>query len=298
VVLAASNFGFYQLRVPAVLASRAGRASRGIVGALAMGLTMGIVAAPCVGPIVVALLLFVAARQDAILGFALFFALAVGMGLPYLGLAVAAGSIRRLPRSGEWLAWIEHLFGFVLLCMALYFAAPLLGDRAVAVLTPLLIGIAGLYLGFLDPAGGAFTRFAVVRRAFGIAAVGAAVWSAVPQPGAGAIGWQPFSQAALAGASRSGRPALVDFTARWCLPCRENDTITFVDPAVAAEAARFAMLRADVTEMTPDREKWMRRLHVLGVPTIVLFGAGGEEEARIVGFVEPQRLLALMRERR
>ena len=298
VVLAASNFGLYQLRAPVALMTRAGKASRGVVGALAMGLTMGVVAAPCVGPIVIGLLLFVAARQDAVLGFALFFSLAIGMGAPYLALAVAAGSIRRLPRSGEWLAWIEHLFGFVLLGMALYFAGPLLGDRALAILTPLLLGGAGVYLGFLDPAGSALGRFAAFRRAAGVAAVAIAVWVAAPRHAESAIAWRPFSPAALAQATSAGRPTLVDFTARWCLPCRENDTITFVDPAVTTEAERFMMLRADVTEMTPDREEWMKRFQVLGVPTIVLFGPGGAEEARTVGFVEAERLAGLMRERR
>ncbi len=298
VALAASNFGLYQLRMPASVASRTGKASTGVVGALAMGLTMGIVAAPCVGPVVIGLLLFVAARHDALIGFALFFALAVGMGLPYLALATAAGSIRRLPRSGEWLTWVEHLFGCVLLGMALYFAAPLLGERVVGVAAPLLIAGAGVYLGFVDGAGSALPRFAAVRRVLGIVAVGIAIWSAAPRPAGSALPWEPFTPEALARAAQSGKPALVDFTARWCLPCGENDRITFADRAVAAEAARFAMLRADITEMTPDREEWMQRFQVLGVPTIVLFGSSGAEEAREVGFVEPQRLLALMRERR
>ncbi|MBI3770974.1 MAG: thioredoxin family protein [Deltaproteobacteria bacterium] len=298
VVLAASNFGLYQLRGPAALTTRVGKASRGVLGALAMGLTMGVVAAPCVGPIVIGLLLFVAARQDAVLGFALFFSLAIGMGAPYLALAVVAGSIRRLPRSGEWLTWIEHLFGFVLLGMALYFAAPLLGDRIVAVVAPLLIAVAGVYLGFVDHAGSALRSFATLRRAGGVLAVAAAIWVAVPYRAQHAIAWEPFSPAALAHAASVGRPTLVDFTARWCLPCRENDTITFVDAAVAAEAERFTMLRADVTEMTPDREDWMQRFQVLGVPTIVLVGSSGVEEARAIGFVEAERLVALMRERR
>ncbi|MGH7894790.1 MAG: cytochrome c biogenesis protein CcdA, partial [Candidatus Binatia bacterium] len=59
VALAASNFGLYQLRMPSGLMQVAGRAGEGALGALFMGLTMGVVAAPCIGPIVVALLLFV-----------------------------------------------------------------------------------------------------------------------------------------------------------------------------------------------------------------------------------------------
>jgi thiol:disulfide interchange protein DsbD len=121
---------------------------------------------------------------------------------------------------------------------------------------------------------------------------------AVPHRAESAIAWQAFSPETLAEASRAGRPALVDFTARWCLPCRENDTMTFVDPMVTKEAERFAMLRADVTEMTQDREEWMSRFQVLGVPTIVLFGPSGAEEARTVGFIEAKRLATLMQGRR
>ena len=297
VVLAASNFGLYQLSVPAALTQRFGRTSAGLAGALVMGCTMGIVAAPCVGPVIVALLLFVATRQDATLGFALFFALAVGMGAPYVALATAAGSIKRLPRSGEWLVWVEHLFGFVLLGMALYFARPVLGEGMTRAAMPALMAVAGIYLGFLGPVGRSLS-FAVIRSAVGAAAIGAAVWLALPHRAESAITWGPFSPAALVAAKAAGRPAVVDFTAGWCLPCRENDTITFTDPAVGTEASRFVMLRADVTETTDEVERWMAEYAILGVPTIVFYGSSGAEEARTVGFVEAERLLALMQQRR
>ena len=43
---------------------------------------MGVVAAPCIGPIVLGLLLMVQRSQSALFGFVLFFTLAVGLGLP------------------------------------------------------------------------------------------------------------------------------------------------------------------------------------------------------------------------
>src|SRR4029077_6546991 len=90
---------------------------------------MGVVAAPCIGPFVIGLLLVVEHSGSALLGFAVFFVLALGMGLPYVALALAVGSIRSLPRSGEWLTWIEHLFGFVLVGLALYFLDPVVPNN-------------------------------------------------------------------------------------------------------------------------------------------------------------------------
>src|SRR5207245_2170415 len=89
--LAGSNFGLYQLRVPSPLMQRLGRVGEGDLGAFFMGATMGVVAAPCIGPAVLALLLFVGALQSVALGLALFLAL-------WLGLVRPGAVLRSLPR--------------------------------------------------------------------------------------------------------------------------------------------------------------------------------------------------------
>ncbi|MFN4180799.1 MAG: cytochrome c biogenesis protein CcdA, partial [Armatimonadota bacterium] len=69
-----------------------------LVGAFLMGLLIGIVAAPCVGPAVVALL-GAAPLLDPLTLFLLFFILALGLGVPYLLLAIFISAANRL-RSG------------------------------------------------------------------------------------------------------------------------------------------------------------------------------------------------------
>ena len=98
-------------------------------GAYAMGLLVGVVAAPCVGPFVLGLLAFVAARQQAALGFLFFFVLSLGLGLPYLFLGAFSGSLARLPRAGMWMEAVKKIFGWVLLAMAAYFLRPALPGR-------------------------------------------------------------------------------------------------------------------------------------------------------------------------
>jgi thiol:disulfide interchange protein DsbD len=84
-----------------------------------MGLLIGVVAAPCVGPVVVALL-GAAPLLDKLTLFLLFVFLALGLGLPYLVLAIFIGAVYRM-RSGVWNLWINRFFGVVLLAAAIYF---------------------------------------------------------------------------------------------------------------------------------------------------------------------------------
>ncbi|RMG71140.1 MAG: thiol:disulfide interchange protein, partial [Nitrospirae bacterium] len=65
VVLALSMFGLYEIRVPSFLMRAAGGEARsGVAGSFLMGITMGIVAAPCIGPFVLGLLTYVAAKGE------------------------------------------------------------------------------------------------------------------------------------------------------------------------------------------------------------------------------------------
>lgn len=296
VLLALSCFGLYQLQPPAWLMRRLSGAAPGAFGAFFMGLTMGVVAAPCVGPVVVGLLLFVGSRQSVLLGLELFFALGFGMGLPYLGLALVAGSIKTLPRSGEWLVWVEHLFGIVLLSLAAYFIAPLLPKSIGRLLLPGLIALGGIYLGFIDRSGRRLRYFRAVQRVVGVAAVLIAIWAAMPPPAQSAIRWQPFDAASIAAARAAGRPALVDFVADWCIPCHEMERTTYAQPAVRTEAKRFEMFKADITSDDEATVDLLDRYEVQGVPTVIFIDRTGTEVRRLVGYVGPEEMLRVMRD--
>ena len=283
--LAASSFGLYTIRPPAALLTRFGGAGAGVAGAFAMGLTMGLVAAPCVGPIVVALLVTVAQRGDALFGSLLFFALSIGLGAPYVVLGALAGRIHRLPRSGDWQIWVEHLFGFALLGLALYFVSPLLSGSVVRIAAATLLVVAAAVLGFFDRAGWGWRPIVAIRGLVAFAALGAAVWTLLPRAEGEAIDWVDFTEARLAEARSSGRPAVVDFRADWCLPCIEMERTTFVDPDVVARTDGVVMFRADVTEVTPEAESALSRHQVLGVPTTLFFDREGREVRRRVGYV-------------
>jgi thioredoxin:protein disulfide reductase len=294
VLLALGSFGFYQLQPPVVLMRWAGGHSGGTLGALFMGLTMGVVAAPCVGPIVVGLLVFVGSRQDPLLGLLFFFVLALGMSAPYVVLAMAAGLLHKLPRSGEWLVWTERLFGCMLVGLAAYLVSPLLASPVRDYLLPSVAALSGGYLGFIEPAGSDSRAFMRFKRTVAVILLAVAVWFGRDAGVGSAVAWEPV--ASLAQDERSERPVLIDFAAEWCIPCRQMDRTTYVQPDVVREAERFHMVRADITRDDEMTNRAVEEHKVLGVPTVLVFSSDGKEQRRMVGYVGPDELLAVMRE--
>jgi thiol:disulfide interchange protein DsbD len=295
--LSGSCFGLYELRAPSGLVNRVGSAQTGQGGAFLMGLTMGIVAAPCIGPVVLGLLVYVGSQKDLVLGLSLFAAMGLGMGLPYIGLASAAGSISNLPRSGEWLRWTNRLFGVLLIGMAYYFLTPLIPQELEEIAVPLLVAAGSIYLGFLEPAGNGLGGFRRAKRALGVAGLALGIWLALPgAPLAAGIRWTPLSPNSLSTAIDNGKPAVVEFGAEWCLPCVEMENTTFRDPVVSRESQRFSMLQADVTEESSENTALLEEFVVSGVPTIIFYNTDGREVKRLVGYVSAEQMLDTMRE--
>ena len=295
VALALSSFGVFALQPPQWLMNRAGVARPGYAGALLMGLGMGVVAAPCIGPIVVGLLLMVERSENPLVGFALFFTLAVGLGLPYVALALAAGSIRQLPRSGEWLAWVEQLFGFVLIGLAIYFLDPVMPGHLMGRILPFYAAAAGIWLGFGTRAGRAWRPFLVFRAAVGAAAVAALIYFAIPRAMPKSLTFEPFDSSLLASAGQTRKPVLIDFSAEWCIPCREMEHSTFLNPLVVREASRFVRLRADLTHQDKTNQDLMSKFQIQGVPTTVMIDSSGRVQVQKVGYIGSDEFLADLR---
>ncbi len=284
--LALSMFGLYDIRMPSALVQKTG-ARAGGAGAYAMGLLVGVVAAPCVGPFVLGLLAFVAARQSAALGFLFFFVLSLGLGLPYLFLAAFSGSLSRMPRAGLWMEGIKKVFGWILLAMAAYFLRTALPGPVGSWLLP-----AVLLAGALVLAATARALQPALRVAAAVLFVAAGVFFLPRRSASAAIDWRPFSPDAV---TRERRAAVVDFSAAWCVPCRELDEKTFSDPRVQRALAARALYKADLTaSASAESVALSEKYGILGVPTIIFLDGGGQErrELRLVGFEGPDEFLA------
>lgn len=297
--LAMSLFGLYELRLPQFLTRRLGAAGTGPWGAFVMGMVLGVVAAPCVGPFVLGLLLVVSQLANPAAGFLLLFALGLGMGLPCVLLGVAAHRVSHLPKSGTWLVWTKHLLGCILLGIALFFLSPVLPSAVAGLFAAALLFGSGIYLGWLARVERQSVRFVGLRRIVGAALVLGAVALAWPRPPAGpSVAWQPYTEQALAQAAVAGRPVVVDVYADWCLPCVELDHVTFRHPEVIQALTSVLPLRVDATHaVSPEAQAFFERFEIYGLPVVLFFNSQGREQRalRLTGFAPPEEFLARLR---
>ncbi|VAX23561.1 Cytochrome c-type biogenesis protein DsbD, protein-disulfide reductase [hydrothermal vent metagenome] len=300
VALALSMFGLYEIRPPAALSQIGGKNREGLFGTFMMGLTVGIIAAPCIGPFVVGLLAYVGEKGDPLLGFSMFFVLALGLGLPFLFLAIFSGAISVIPSSGMWMVWVKQVFGVILLGMALYFLEALIPENIYHYILGIFLVAGGIYLGWITKAQTHGSGFRMVRSIVGIVFVGVGLFFIAPsQANLGPrIDWQEASREKMAASMSSGKPVIMDFSADWCLPCKELDHFTFADQRVVEYSEKIDMLFADLTTSgNAEVEALKKKFGVLGVPTVIFLDSKGNERSdlRFVGFVDADDFLDRMK---
>ncbi len=301
--LSASMFGAFELALPSGLTNRLSSVGGiGFAGAFALGLVSAIVAAPCTGPVLGGILLWIATSHQIVLGTAVMFTFALGLGVPFFLVGTFAVS---LPKSGAWMLGVKWVFGTVLAVVALYFlrtAFPALqnvvkGGRALPVIASVML-LGGMVLAWLHVRSerkGSKTRH--LSKPYKLASILPAVaggfaliaWSQQP---AAELNWVSSEAQGREQATTEKRPAIVDFGAAWCGACNELRTQTFADAAVRAEAARFVAIAVDATnDDDPQTSKVKDKYGVVGLPTVVLLDSHGKERKRFAEFVPPAQFL-------
>lgn len=292
--LALSMFGLYEIQMPYWITSKlGGQNASGFIGVFVSGLVVGVFAAPCIGPPIIALLAFVGANGDPFFGFWSFFILSLGLGFPYLILGTFSGLLQKLPKSGVWMIWVKKVFGIVLVGVGLFY----IGLAFFAKLTPWILAatllLGGIYLGFLERSGRDRKGFQAVKMLVGVVSIifGVLMVHNLTKP---SVEWTPYSAESYEMALSEGSPIVLDFYADWCIPCLELDQVTFVDEGVIEALNKFKRFKVDLTNFDSEESEILRQqFDIIGVPTIVFIGSNGQEvkTARIVGYLNPEDFL-------
>ncbi|YCO03831.1 protein-disulfide reductase DsbD [Vibrio sp. VNB-15] len=311
VTLALSMFGVYNLQLPSGVQTWLNNLSNkqqggSSAGVFAMGAISGLVCSPCTTAPLSGALLYVAQSGDLLTGGIALYALAMGMGIPLILVAVFGN--RLLPKAGGWMDRVKTLFGFILLAAPIFLLERIMPEMWATTLWSAL-GIAAF--GWLYHIKNSLEFGGWKQSAVGIIAVLGLFASAQPalnywfggntatQTQQATVSFTRVSnvtelEAALTQAKQAGKPVMLDFYADWCVACKEFEKYTFHDPNVEAKLQDFVLLQADVTKNQVQDIELLKHMNVLGLPTIEFWDANGEHvsSARLTGFMQAEPFLA------
>lgn len=303
-LLALSMFGAFELQLPNAWTSlfqKTGEDGRGsYASAAVIGFSSALIVGPCVTAPLAASLLYVVKTGDAAFGAASLFALGLGKCAPLVAFATLGG--KALPRSGQWMENVKSLFGYAMLGGAAWMAAPLLPPAAATALAGTILLFAGIHIAVHMRLTRSAAKTAAIALGSATAIYGTAVLAASASGGTDPMKpWTVFRYEApekplsftqvsgiaeaKAAVSAGEGPALVYFTADWCVECAVAERSVWRNPATAAALKGVRLVKADLSDYGPEGAALMKAMGVAGPPTAVFFGRDLREigGTRIVG---------------
>ncbi|MCD4654059.1 sulfite exporter TauE/SafE family protein, partial [bacterium] len=291
-IMGLSMLGLFDIQLPSSFQSRmqSGGPKSGFLGAVVMGAVAGLVAAPCAGPVIVALMTYIASTGKVIFGFTLMMSFAAGMGILFIVLGTFSGLLSALPSAGMWMAKVKKTFGVIMIGAAIFIAKPILPPPVFGILTGIGIVLLGAAMGAFRPIGkddeykkDMLKGCALILVFWGIYCI----VTLLPVPGRiipdqvvsgtafqGPVEidfWRSNLKEALSEAKLSEKMLIVDFGAEWCRACKELEHKTFSDTTVIARLKEMIAVKVDCTKSRdPNIKALQREYSVTGLPTVIV----------------------------
>lgn len=322
-IMGTGMLGAFDIALPSSLQSRMTSHKRsGFLGALLVGGTTGLVAAPCVGPVLIALLSWISISGNLWAGFIYMFVFACGLGAIFVVIGTFAGTLTTLPKAGEWMDRVKQIFGIILIVAAFYFGKGLISDVWFTLLVGLgfilLSAILGIFNKLPDNAGlgSKFGRsiavFVMVTGIFytllgfakmhnintmgGVVVSGGMIANDRIVESKATVKWiKDDEMRAFEMAKNEGKLVMIDFWAEWCAACKELDHKSFSQPQLYNYInEHFIPLKIDGTKITDDIKEIWERYSVLGLPTVLFISPDGKELGRFEAFRSAEQILSII----
>jgi thiol:disulfide interchange protein DsbD len=308
-----SMLGAFDIALPASWQTKMQTERKGFLGAYLVGMITGLVAAPCVGPVLVALLAWVAKSGNLLLGFTLLFTYAIGIGVLFIIIGTFVGVLASLPRAGNWMETVKRLFGALLIAGAILIIKPLLPLEWYLLVWGIFLIFVGVIFKAIEPLITETKIFHYISKSIALLILIMGIlffsrglsyiykWDEPSKQTAplttqnSNIDWiVNDAEIAFSQAKNESKSLVMDFYADWCSACREMEEITWVNSKIIARNKEFVFLKIDLTKPSAEMNAIQRKYNVQGLPTVILFDKDGNEVRRFSGFKDAETTLRVL----
>ena len=310
IVMGLSLAGLFSIPVPAWISSKVSRSHKNdILGSLLVGGISAIIAAPCVGPVLIALLSWISQSGNIFLGFWLTLVFSLGMSVIFLVAGTFSGAISALPRGGQWMSAVKYFFATLLIAGGIYFLSNILSSWLTLMIWGIFLIILAVGLGLFRPQhetgiahvlaktlvvliflSGAILFYQGLANRFFLVAP-----ATVPAAAKKSLPWLSDLAQAKEKARTENKRLLIDAWAEWCAACRELDEKTFSRTDVRKSLRDYILVKLDLTRKSASNEQLQKELAIIGMPTIIFLDATGKEMGRFSGFLDGSKFIGRLR---
>lgn len=308
VLMGLSLAGVFEIPIPTSISSKvqAGGYKSRVIGSLVIGGVAGIVAAPCAGPVMIAILSWISQTRNLLTGFLVMLVFSLGMGAIFVLVGTFSGIISALPKGGRWMGMIKDVFAVLLIVGGLLVLGMVIPQWLQLRLWGIfLIGLA-IFMGLFKP-----QEDDVKKKFFKVMLVLVFLWGVVlffrsflppdmtrtgfeVSTSTGELNWMTDLNQGKREALQQNKKLMIDTTADWCVACGELEKHTFSHPEVRAALRGFILVKMDFTRRTEQTQKLSKSLGIIGMPTVIFLNPDGTEIKRFSGFKTRTEFLKIL----
>lgn len=274
-LLGLSMLGLFEIAMPSKFASKieeGKKKGRGYLGAFLIGALSGLVASPCIGPLLLAILVIVASLGSMVLGFVYLFSFALGMGVLFIVIGTFSGILSSLPKSGSWMDFVKVIFGCLIFGGSFYFAATYIQKEYFFLFSGFLIGLTIAFLFFGANRHFLSVPFRIVGSLLTVALF-LFVILVVPLKEETVAKESIFEKDLVSAAEKAlkeKKPLLIDFRADWCVACVELEKKTWPSQEAGEIFSKIVPAKADFTLENNETKELTKLFKIGGLPTVIL----------------------------
>ncbi|NUM42479.1 MAG: thioredoxin family protein [Leptospiraceae bacterium] len=311
------------LHIPIFKPKNIGADSKSVSGTFLLGMGAGLLSSPCVGPIVVTILLHLTVSQNeisilslSITSFKMLF-FGMGVGLPFFAIGILGF---KLPKSGSWMKWIQYILAaFIFYFAYTYFEKSMdtLGftkPESNRILLAFVIFLISVYLFQSEEE----LRYIKMKKAVTLTGIlfaivilykisnslsegktksaNPAIESSIEEHGN--LKWYRAHKMVFEKAREENKKIFIDFYADWCSNCKKFQSLTLSDKELNHALSETILYK--IYDTDPEFEEYAKQKEYselkIGLPFFVILDKEGKLIFKTTDYLRTRDMIRFLKE--